>query len=154
MTSSRRKGKRELEIAALLRDLGTAVVRNLTDARHGGHDLIGLPGWSAEVKRASKPRLPGWWRQAVTQTGEAKPALFYRVDRGAPACGDRVRGRGATSKHVRASPRYSHKSLYIRRLTCLMPSVFIHPEKVRASFRRSGRGRTPPPLVRPGPPAA
>jgi len=82
MTSSRRKGKRELEIAALLRDLGTAVVRNLTDARHGGHDLIGLPGWSAEVKRASKPRLPGWWRQAVTQTGEAKPALFYRVDRG------------------------------------------------------------------------
>ena len=51
MTSSRRKGKAgELEVADLLRDLlGTAVTRNLTQARDGGHDLIGLPGWSAEV---------------------------------------------------------------------------------------------------------
>ena len=59
MISSRRKGKRgELEVAALLRDLlGTAVVRNLTQTRDGGHDLIGLPGWSAEVKRAAKPRV-------------------------------------------------------------------------------------------------
>lgn len=83
MTSSRRKGKRgELEVAALLRGLlGTAVVRNLTQARDGGHDLLGLPGWSAEVKRASTPRVPEWWRQAVAQAGEARPALFYRVDR-------------------------------------------------------------------------
>jgi hypothetical protein len=83
VTSSRRKGKcGELEVAALLRDLlGTAVVRNLTQARDGGHDLIGLPGWSAEVKRAAKPRVPEWWRQTVAQTGEARPALFYRLDR-------------------------------------------------------------------------
>jgi hypothetical protein len=46
MTSSRRNGQRgELEVAALVRDLlGTAVVRNLTQAREGGHPLIGLPG--------------------------------------------------------------------------------------------------------------
>ena len=67
MTSSRRKGKRaELEVAALLRDLlGAAVVRNLTQTRDGGHDLLGLPGWSAEVKRAARPRIAEWWAQAV-----------------------------------------------------------------------------------------
>lgn len=109
MTSSRRKGKRgELEIAALLRDLlGTAVLRNLTHARDGGHDLIGLPGWSAEVKRASKPCVPGWWRQAVAPAGEAKPALFYRLDRGrwhavialAPGDGPQERRKFACDRH-------------------------------------------------------
>lgn len=83
MTSSRRKGKAgELEVADLLRDLlGTAVTRNLTQARDGGHDLIGLPGWSAEVKRAAKPRIVEWWNQTVGQANGAKPALLYRVDR-------------------------------------------------------------------------
>lgn len=83
MTSSRRKGKRgELEVAALLRDLlGTGVVRNLTQARDGGHDLLGLPGWSAEVKRASTPRVSLWWSQTVGQANGAKPVLLYRVDR-------------------------------------------------------------------------
>lgn len=83
MTSPRRKGKRgELEVAALLRDLlGTAVVRNLTQARDGGHDLLGLPGWSAEVKRAAQPRVAEWWKQTVDQANGAKPALLYRVDR-------------------------------------------------------------------------
>ena len=83
MTSSRRKGKRgELEVAALLRDLlGRGVVRNLTQARDGGHDLLGLPGWSPEVKRAAKPRIIEWWKQATDQANGAKPVLLYRVDR-------------------------------------------------------------------------
>lgn len=85
MTSSRQKGKRgELEAAALLRDLlGAAVTRNLGQARDGGQDLIGIEGWSVEVKRAAKPRLGEWWAQAVgqaTNNGVA-PALLYRVDR-------------------------------------------------------------------------
>jgi hypothetical protein len=81
MTSSRRKGKDgELEVAALLRDLlGFHVARNLTQARDGGHDLIGLPGWSAEVKRASTPRVPEWWRQTVAQAGDAKPVPLYQT---------------------------------------------------------------------------
>ena len=83
MTSSRRKGKRgELEVAALLRDLlGAAVARNLTQARDGGHDLLGLPGWAAEVKRSAKPRIGEWWNQTVDQANGAKPVLLYRVDR-------------------------------------------------------------------------
>jgi hypothetical protein len=83
MIASRRKGKAgELEVAALLRALlGTAVVRNLTQVRDGGHDLIGLPGWSAEVKRASTPRVHQWWRQTVGQANGAKPVLLYRTDR-------------------------------------------------------------------------
>jgi len=72
----------ELEVAALLREfLGTAVVRNLTQAGDGGHDLIGLPGWSAEVKRAATPRIAEWWPQAARQANGCKPALLYRVDR-------------------------------------------------------------------------
>ena len=83
MTSPRGKGKAgELEAAALLRDLlGAAVTRNIAQCRDGGHDLLGLPGWSAEVKRAAKPRIIEWWRQTVAQAGEGRPVLFYRLDR-------------------------------------------------------------------------
>jgi hypothetical protein len=77
MISSRRKGKSgELEVAALLRDLlGPSVLRNLTQVRDGGHDLIGIPGWAVEAKRACTPRVPEWWRQAVAQAGEARPGF-------------------------------------------------------------------------------
>lgn len=53
MTDSRRKGEAgEREAALILRDLlGPSVLRNLTQARDGGHDLIGIPGWTTEVKR-------------------------------------------------------------------------------------------------------
>ena len=83
MTSSRRKGKRgELEVAGLLRDLlGAAVTRNIAQCRDGGCDLLGLPGWSAEVKRAATPRIVEWWNQTVDQANGAKPVLLYRVDR-------------------------------------------------------------------------
>ncbi|MDQ3580514.1 MAG: hypothetical protein M3495_02290 [Pseudomonadota bacterium] len=83
MTDSRRKGKAgEREAALLLQDLlGTAVVRNLTQTRDGGHDLIGIAGWSVEVKRAAKPRIAEWWAQAARQANGARPVLIYRVDR-------------------------------------------------------------------------
>lgn len=81
----RRKGKAgELELSRLLRDLlGADVARNLAQAREPGADLLGLPGWAVEVKRAARARLSEWWLQACQQaesTGQ-KPALFYRLDR-------------------------------------------------------------------------
>ncbi len=83
MTDSRRKGEAgEREAALLLQDLlGTAVVRNLTQTRDGGHDLIGIAGWSVEVKRAAKPRIAEWWAQAARQANGARPVLIYRIDR-------------------------------------------------------------------------
>lgn len=58
-TMQRRKGKAgELELARLLREhLGADVTRNLEQSRRGGADLLGLPGWAVEVKRAVRPRL-------------------------------------------------------------------------------------------------
>lgn len=74
----------ERELAGLLREhLGTDVARNLEQARQGGADLLGIPGWAIECKRANRPRLSEWWEQACTQaesTGQ-RPALFYRLDR-------------------------------------------------------------------------
>ena len=81
----RRKGKvGELELVRLLRELlGANVARNLEQSRQGGADLLGLPGWAIEVKRAARARLSEWWLQTCTQaevTGQ-RPALFYRLDR-------------------------------------------------------------------------
>lgn len=81
----RRKGKAgELELARLLRELlGADVARNLEQSRQGGADLLGMPGWAVEVKRAARARLSEWWLQTCTQaevTGQ-RPALFYRLDR-------------------------------------------------------------------------
>lgn len=81
----RRKGKvGELELVRLLRELlGANVARNLEQSRQGGADLLGLPGWAVEVKRAARARLAEWWLQACTQaevTG-LRPALCYRLDR-------------------------------------------------------------------------
>ena len=83
--NSSRKGKGgELELVRLLREhLGADVARNLAQARDGGADLLGLPGWAIEVKRANRPRLAEWWLQTCMQaevTG-LRPALFYRLDR-------------------------------------------------------------------------
>ena len=83
--SQRRKGKAgELELVRLLREhLGADVARHLAQARDGGVDLLGLPGWAIEVKRANRPRLAEWWLQTCMQaevTG-LRPALFYRLDR-------------------------------------------------------------------------
>lgn len=81
----RQKGARgERELSGLLGELlGLELTRNLVQAREGGADLLGLPGWAVEVKRAAKPRLAEWWAQTCRQaeaTGQ-RPALFYRLDR-------------------------------------------------------------------------
>lgn len=81
----RRKGKTgEREVANILRDLlGVVVRRNLEQARDGGGDLLGLPGWLPEVKRAARPSLPAWWTQTLDQAAlaDSRPVLIYRIDR-------------------------------------------------------------------------
>ena len=81
----RRKGKAgELELARLLREhLGANVARNLEQTRQGGADLLGLPGWAVEVKRAARARLSDWWLQTCSQAEASgqRPALCYRLDR-------------------------------------------------------------------------
>lgn len=86
MTAMQRcKGARgERELAGLLREhLGEDVTRNLEQSRQGGADLLGVPGWAVEVKRAARPRLSEWWLQTCSQAEMAgqRPALFYRLDR-------------------------------------------------------------------------
>lgn len=83
---SRSKGARgELELAALLSEItGLDITRRCR--RHGGDDdLLGLPGWSIEVKRHAdytRADLARWWRQAEQQSGNGeRPVLFVRRDR-------------------------------------------------------------------------
>ena len=80
-----RKGKvGEREFINLLKDyLGDdAIKRNLDQTRDGGHDVIGIDGWTIEIKRAAKPNLTAWWNQAVEQAiGNGEPVLAYRIDR-------------------------------------------------------------------------
>lgn len=91
---SRNKGRRgEAELARLLSDeLGLEVTRNLLQAREGGHDLDGIPGWCLEVKRRARVtegEKRAWWEQAraaavemlIRQGGAANPAVLYRADR-------------------------------------------------------------------------
>jgi len=74
----------ERECAALIADLtGWKVTRRVRN-HAGDSDLVGVPGWSVEVKRhrtAGRADVAGWWRQACAQAGEQIPVLFYRLDR-------------------------------------------------------------------------
>jgi Holliday junction resolvase len=85
LVNSRTKGRAgEQEIARTLRDeLGLEVTRNWQQqAAQGGVDIVGVPGWAIEVKRA-KQWSNDWWTQATAQavrTGE-NPVLLYRLDR-------------------------------------------------------------------------
>lgn len=76
----------ERELAKLLSEqLGCDVTRNLLQTRDGGigGDLCGLPV-CLEVKRAAKPTMATWWRQACSQAvnndGTGIPVLAYRLD--------------------------------------------------------------------------
>jgi hypothetical protein len=68
---SRTKGKAgEREIAALIRDLTGWDVRRRVRQHDGDSDLMGVPGWSIEVKRharATRADLASWWQQTVDQ---------------------------------------------------------------------------------------
>ena len=81
---SRNKGRRgEQEVARLIREhLDIDVHRNWAgQAAQGGADIIGVDGWSIEVKRA-KAYSCQWWQQTHKQAGDADamPVLIYRID--------------------------------------------------------------------------
>ena len=76
----------------MIRDwLGFDVHRNWqAQTAEGGADLVGIPGWAVEVKRAKQPRINEWWEQTAEQASRygARPALLYRLDgqgRGLPS---------------------------------------------------------------------
>ena len=87
MTNSRAKGRAgEQEVARILRDeLGLEIHRNWAAqaAMQGGCDLVGIPGWGIEIKRAKEARLKEWWQQTTEQAARVKvrPVLIYRLDR-------------------------------------------------------------------------
>lgn len=85
--ASRDKGKAgEREAAAILRDITGLDLRRRVRQDDGDSDLVGIPGWSVEVKRhatASTADVDRWWSQAVAQArwGQTLPLLIYRADR-------------------------------------------------------------------------
>jgi hypothetical protein len=87
MTNSRTKGRAgEQEVARILRDELRLEVRRNWEAQSAVAnqcDLIGVPGWAVEVKRAKVLRIKEWWQQAVQQAlaAKARPVLVYRQDR-------------------------------------------------------------------------
>lgn len=74
----------EREVSGIIRDLTGWDVQRRVRNHAGDSDLVGIPGWSVEVKRhkaAGRAEIAGWWRQACAQAGELLPVLFYRLDR-------------------------------------------------------------------------
>lgn len=86
--AQREKGKRgEREVAAIISELlGLSASRRVRQ-HEGDSDILGVPGWSIEVKRVEKTDpadIRRWWGQAVSQAlrdGGVLPALFYRQSR-------------------------------------------------------------------------
>lgn len=84
---SRNKGKvGEREVAALIREHTGYDCQRRVRQHDGDSDLLGVPGWSVEVKRygrVDRADIRKWWAQAVEQSKSSKelPALFYRRDR-------------------------------------------------------------------------
>ena len=86
MVNSRNKGRAaEQEVAGILRDeLSLEIRRNWQQqAAQGGCDLVGVPGWGIEIKRAKEARLSEWWGQTAEQAARdnVRPVLLYRLDR-------------------------------------------------------------------------
>lgn len=87
MTAMQRtKGRAgEREIAALIAELTGYEVKRRVRNHAGDSDLVGVPGWSVEVKRygkATRGDIAAWWAQTVEQAGQwLLPVLFYRLDR-------------------------------------------------------------------------
>ena len=82
---SRTKGQAgEREVASLIADLTGYEVKRRVRNHANDSDLVGVPGWSIEVKRhkaAGRAEIAGWWRQTTGQAGALAPVLFYRLDR-------------------------------------------------------------------------
>jgi len=85
---SRTKGQSgERELAALLSELTGRRVTRRVRQHAGDSDLVGLPGWCVESKRARSAPLTliarEWWPQAVAQANAQGtiPLLCFRADR-------------------------------------------------------------------------
>lgn len=82
---SRNKGAAaEREVAGLIRELTGWDARRRVRQHDGDSDLLGVPGWSIEVKRHAKATpsvIAAWWDQTVSQADNLLPVLMYRVDR-------------------------------------------------------------------------
>lgn len=82
----RNKGKAgEREIAKIIKDLTGWDVRRRVRQHDGDSDLVGVPGWSVEVKRhktVTRSDLRNWWQQTINQCCDGEvPVLFYRRDK-------------------------------------------------------------------------
>ncbi|RCX09800.1 putative PDDEXK endonuclease [Extensimonas vulgaris] len=85
---SRTKGQSgERELAALLSELTGRRIARRVRQHAGDSDLVGLPDWCIESKRARSAPLSlvarEWWPQAVTQANAQGtiPLLCFRADR-------------------------------------------------------------------------
>lgn len=85
---SRTKGQSgERELAALLSELTGRRIARRVRQHAGDSDLVGLPAWCIESKRARTAPLAliarEWWPQAVAQanTQGTVPLLCYQADR-------------------------------------------------------------------------
>jgi Holliday junction resolvase len=83
--AQRNKGARgEREVAKLIHDhLGFEVTRRCRQYESDS-DLIGIPGWSVEVKNhatITRSTLIAWWEQACLQAGGDIPCLAYKRGR-------------------------------------------------------------------------
>jgi hypothetical protein len=84
--TSREKGKRgEREVAKAITAMLGVEASRLVRQHNGDADIIGVPGWTIEVKRyanASETTMRSWWTQAIAQTPPGEiPCVWYRLDR-------------------------------------------------------------------------
>jgi len=83
--SSRTKGKSgELEVVHILEAHGYKGVKRTPNS--GGlswkGDVLGMDGFTIEVKRCESLQLPKWWGKLVLEAGHRIPLLCHRRSRG------------------------------------------------------------------------
>lgn len=81
--SNRRKGASgEREAAQVIRDLLGIDVRRRVRNAAGDSDLVGLDGWSLEIKSCAVDSRRSWWAQTVKQARMGDiPCLWIKVPR-------------------------------------------------------------------------
>ena len=80
--AQRRKGQvGEREVARLIHDLLGCDVRRRVRNHADDSDLVGVPGWSVEIKNqrtVTRSLLRAWWQQTWQQAGDLRPVLVYK----------------------------------------------------------------------------
>jgi hypothetical protein len=80
--AQRRKGQvGEREVAKEIHDLLGFDVRRRVRQHDGDSDLVGVPGWSIEIKNhrtVTRGLLKLWWQQTFLQAGPLLPVLIYK----------------------------------------------------------------------------